>query len=141
LSGRRPRIKDGVGFQRGSKENTKIKINGHELPKFVKEKGKVQIVHISCANAHVVYSHVKNDHASTSHVHIAHSSSARASSTRHIASHAKFSHVPNVNTKNALNCPFISYHTFDASYVLALKSSKVVAKYVGPRHKNTKSCV
>jgi hypothetical protein len=76
LSGRRPRIKDGVGFQRGSKENTKIKINGHELPKFVKEKGKVQIVHnvhISCANAHVVYSHVKNDHASTSHVLIAYS--------------------------------------------------------------------
>jgi hypothetical protein len=35
----------------------------------------------------------------------------------------------------------MSYHTFDASYVLTQKTSKVVAKYVEPRHKNTKTCV
>jgi membrane-bound ClpP family serine protease len=40
-----PRIKDGVGFQRGGKENTKIKVNEHGFPKFVKEKVKAPIVH------------------------------------------------------------------------------------------------
>jgi hypothetical protein len=40
LNGRRPGFKDGVGFQRGCKENTKVKINGHGFPKLVKKKGK-----------------------------------------------------------------------------------------------------
>jgi hypothetical protein len=35
----------------------------------------------------------------------------------------------------------MSYHTFDASYVLTHKFGKVVAKFVGPRHKNTQSYV
>jgi hypothetical protein len=33
------------------------------------------------------------------------------------------------------------YHTSDATYFLTKKYGKVVAKYVGPRLKNTKSCV
>jgi hypothetical protein len=37
LNSRRPNIKDGIGFQRGEKHNARIKINGHEFPKFVKE--------------------------------------------------------------------------------------------------------
>ena len=31
--------------------------------------------------------------------------------------------------------------TFDASYVLTNKSSKIVAKYVGGKHKGSKTCV
>jgi hypothetical protein len=31
--------------------------------------------------------------------------------------------------------------TFDASYVLTNKSRKVVAKYVGGKHKGSKTCV
>jgi hypothetical protein len=34
MSGRHPRIKDGVDFQKGIKENTKI-FNGHKFPKFI----------------------------------------------------------------------------------------------------------
>jgi hypothetical protein len=37
--------------------------------------------------------------------------------------------------------PHMSFHMFDASYFLTNKSSKVVAKYVGPRHKSSKTCV
>jgi hypothetical protein len=37
-------IKDGVGFQKEGKENTKIKVSRQEFPKFVKEKGKTPIV-------------------------------------------------------------------------------------------------
>jgi hypothetical protein len=35
----------------------------------------------------------------------------------------------------------ISFQTFDASYVLTNKSGKVVAKYVGGKHKGSKTCV
>ena len=35
----------------------------------------------------------------------------------------------------------ISFKTFDASYVLTNKSGKVVAKYVGGKHKGSKTCV
>jgi hypothetical protein len=37
LNSRRPNIKDGIGFQRFEKHNARVKINGHEFPKFVKE--------------------------------------------------------------------------------------------------------
>jgi hypothetical protein len=35
----------------------------------------------------------------------------------------------------------ISFKTFDASYVLTNKSGKVVAKFVGGKHKGSKTCV
>jgi hypothetical protein len=120
----------------------------------MKKKGKAPIIHnfhVSHANthAHVSHSHAKNSHApyahvkndNVSHAHVVHSSFARASHARHNGSHAKFVDVPNVKSKNASNVPCLSYHTFDTSYVLTRKSSKVVAKYVGPRHNKTKSYV
>jgi hypothetical protein len=41
----------------------------------------------------------------------------------------------------ASNEPNVSFKTFDASYVLTNKSGKVVAKYVGGKHKGSKICV
>jgi hypothetical protein len=41
----------------------------------------------------------------------------------------------------ASNGPNISFKTFDASYVLTNKSGKVVVKYVGGKHKGSKTCV
>jgi hypothetical protein len=35
----------------------------------------------------------------------------------------------------------VSFKTIDASYVLTNKSGKVVAKYVGGKHKGSKTCV
>jgi hypothetical protein len=131
LNGRCPKIKDGVAFQSGGKENTKVKINGHEFSKFVKEKGKAPITHN-------VYFARANAHAHVSHAHISY---ARTSHISHNVSHAKIVHLPNVKTSNASNGPYLSYHTFAALYVLLRKSGKVVAKYVGPHHKNTKFCV
>jgi hypothetical protein len=43
-----------------------------------------------------------------------------------------------VNISNEHN---ISFKTFDASYVLTNKSGKEVAKYVGGKHKSTKTRV
>jgi hypothetical protein len=44
-------------------------------------------------------------------------------------------------TPASSNKPNISFKTFDASYVLTNKSSKVVAKYIGAKHKGSKTCV
>ena len=54
------------------------------------------------------------------------------------STHAK---LPKNKTPNASNEPSISFKTFDASYVLTNKSGKVVAKYVGGKHKGSKICV
>jgi hypothetical protein len=118
LSGRRPMIKDGLGFQRGGKENTKLKISGHELSKFVKEKGKAPIIH----NVHFARAD-----AQVSHTHVSY---ARASHIRHNNFHAKIAHMPKIKTSNASSGPYMSYHTFYASCVLPRKYGKVVAKYI-----------
>ena len=52
-----------------------------------------------------------------------------------------FSHAHN-NHANASHVPHMSYHDFDASYVLMKnKFGRVIAKYVGPRNKRSKTCV
>jgi hypothetical protein len=49
--------------------------------------------------------------------------------------------MPKKKIPNALNEHNVSFKTFDASYVLTNKSGKVVAKYVGGKHKSSKTCV
>jgi hypothetical protein len=49
--------------------------------------------------------------------------------------------LPKKKTPMASNDSNISFKTFDASYVLTNKSGKVVAKYVGGKHKGSKTCV
>jgi hypothetical protein len=49
--------------------------------------------------------------------------------------------LPKKKTPSASNDHDISFKTFGASYVLTNKSSKVVAKYVGGKHKGSKTCV
>jgi 3D (Asp-Asp-Asp) domain-containing protein len=60
-----------------------------------------------------------------------------ASSSRH-STHAK---IPKKKSPIASNEPNVSFKTFDASYVLTIKLGKVVAKYVGGKHKGSKTCV
>jgi hypothetical protein len=49
--------------------------------------------------------------------------------------------MPKRKIANASNEHKISFKTFGASYVLTNKSGKVVAKYVGAKHKSPKTCV
>jgi hypothetical protein len=49
--------------------------------------------------------------------------------------------LPKKKTPIASNDSNISFKTFDASYVLTNKSGKVVAKYVGGKHKGSKTYV
>jgi hypothetical protein len=49
--------------------------------------------------------------------------------------------MPKKKIPNASNEHNVSFKTFDASYVLTNKSGKIVAKYVGVKHKSPKTCV
>jgi hypothetical protein len=49
--------------------------------------------------------------------------------------------MPKKKIVDASNEHIISFNTFDASFVLTNKSDKVVAKYVGGKHKSPKTCV
>jgi hypothetical protein len=136
-NGRRPGIKDGVGFQPGGKDNTKINAQGKKVPQFVKGKAPI----ISDDNAYIVYPknyHAK--HAKNAHVHHhAYIYGNEASSSRHSTSHVKTSKMPKKNVYASTE-PRLSFKTFDASYVLTSKSDKVVAKYVGSKHKSPRTC-
>jgi hypothetical protein len=55
----------------------------------------------------------------------------KASSSRH-TTHVK---MPRKKIPAASNEHNVSFKTFDASYVLTNKSGKIVAKYVGGKHK------
>jgi hypothetical protein len=139
-NGRRPGIKDGIGFQQGNQNNTKLNAP-KKLSNFVK--GKAPIVQDS--EGYILYPanypehKIRKIHARKPHnvSHHAFMYKNEASSSRH------FTHVklPKKKISTASNEHNISFKTFDASYVLTNKSGKVVAKYVGGKHKSPKTCV
>jgi ubiquinone biosynthesis protein UbiJ len=137
-NGRRPCIKDGIGFQQGSN----VKLNAPKrLSNFVK--GKAPMVQDN--EGYILYPagylehKIRRIHAKKSHSvsHHAFMYKNEASSSRH-STHVK---MPKKKTPTASNEPNISFKTFDASYVLTNKSGKIVAKYVGGKHKGSKTCV
>jgi hypothetical protein len=137
-NGRRPDIKDVIGFQQGSN----VKLNAPKrLSNFVK--GKAPMVQDN--EGYILYPanylehKIRKIHAKKSHSvpHHAFMYKNEASSSRH-STHNK---MPKRKTSTASNEHNISFKTFDASYMLTNKSGKVVAKYVGGKHKSSKTCV
>jgi hypothetical protein len=137
-SGRRPDIKDGIGFQQGGN----VKLNApKKLSNFVK--GKAPMAQDN--EGYILYSagypehKIRRIHARKPHnvSHYAFMYKNEASSSRQ-STHVK---LPTKKTPIASNEPNVSFKTFDASYVLTNKSGKVVAKYVGGKHKGSKTCV
>jgi hypothetical protein len=139
-NGRRPGIKDGIGFQQGSQSN--IKLNApKKLSNFVKGKAPM----VQDREGYILYPKnypehkIRKIHARKPHTvsHHAYLYSNEAYSSRH-STHIKMSKK---NIHNASNEHDISFKTFNASYVLTNKSGKIVAKYVGGKHKSPKTCV
>jgi 3D (Asp-Asp-Asp) domain-containing protein len=137
-NGRRPGIKDGIDFQQGSN----VKLNAPKrLSNFVK--GKAPMVQDN--EGYILYPagypehKIRRIHAKKSHSvsHHAFMYKNEASSSRH-STHVK---MPKKKTPTASNDHNVSFKTFDASYVLTNKSGKVVAKYIGGKHKGFKTCV
>jgi hypothetical protein len=137
-NGRRPSIKDDIGFQQGGN----VKLNApKKLSNFVK--GKAPMVQDN--EGYILYPagypehKIRRIHSRKSHSgpHHAFMYKNETSSSRH-STHDK---IPKKKTPAASNEPIISFKTFDASYVLTNKSGKVVAKYAGGKHKGSKTCV
>jgi hypothetical protein len=127
-SGRRPGIKDGIGFQQGSN----VKLNAPKrLSNFVKGKAlkaqdnEVYILYPAGYPEHKIRRiHARKSHSVSHHAFMYKN---EASSSRQ-STHVK---LPKKKTPTASNKSNVSFKTFDASYVLTNKSGKVVAKYVG----------
>jgi hypothetical protein len=137
-SGRRPGIKDGIGFQQGGN----VKLNApKKLSNFVKSKAPM----VQDNEGYILYPadypehKIRRIHSRKSHSgsHHAFMYKSEASSSRQ-STHVK---LPKKKSPITSNEPIISFKTFDASYVLTNKSGKVVAKYVGAKHKGSKTCV
>jgi 3D (Asp-Asp-Asp) domain-containing protein len=137
-NGRRPGIKDGIGFQQGDN----VKLNAPKrLSNFVKGKAPMAkdnegyiLYHVGYLEHKIRRIHAKKTHSVSHHAFIYKS---EASSSRH-STHVK---MPKKKSPIASNKPNVSFKTFDASYVLTNKSGKVVAKYAGGKHKGSKTCV
>jgi hypothetical protein len=139
-NGRHPGIKDGIGFQQESQSNVKLN-SPKRLSNFVK--GKAPMVQDS--EGYILYPanypehKIRKIHARKPHTvsHHAFMYKNEASSSRH-TTQVK---MPRKKIHAASNEHNVSFKTFDASYVLTNKSGKVVAKYVGGKHKSPKTCV
>jgi hypothetical protein len=131
----------GIGFQQGSQSKTKLNALKNRLSNFVKGKSPM----IQDREGYILYPEnypehkIRKNHARKYHTisHHAYMYSNEASSSRHLA-HIK---MPKRKTANASNEHSISFKTFDASFVLTNKSGKIVAKYVGGKHKSPMTCV
>jgi hypothetical protein len=138
-NGRRPGIKDGIGFQRG--DNVKLNAPPKNLSNFIKGKATMP----QDNEGYILYpadypeNKIRRVHSRKSHSGPNHAImyKGETSSSRQ-PTHAK---LPKRKTPNASNEHDISFKTFDASYVLTNKSGKLVAKFVGGKHKSSKTCV
>jgi hypothetical protein len=134
-NGRRPGIKDGIGFQQEG--NVKLNAPPKKLSNFVKGKAPMP----QDNEGYILYlvgypeSKIRRIHSRKSHHAFMYK--GETSSSRQ-PTRAK---LPKKKTPSASNEPSISFKTFDASYVLTNKSGKLVAKYVGGKHKGSKTCV
>jgi hypothetical protein len=138
-SGRRPIIKDGIGFQQGG--NVKLNAPPKKLSNFVKGKAPMP----QDNEGYILYPagypedkirriHSRKSHSGPNHAFMY---KGETSSSRQPI-RAK---LPKKKTPSASNGPSFSFKTFDASYVLTNKSGKVVAKFVGGKHMGSKTCV
>jgi hypothetical protein len=128
-SGRRPGIKDGIGFQKG--DNVKINAPPKKLSNFVKGKATMPqdnegyiLYPVGYPESKIRRIHSRKSHSGPNHAFMYKGETSSSSQP----TRAK---LPNKKTPSASNDHGISFKTFDASYVLTNKSGKVVAKYVG----------
>jgi hypothetical protein len=158
--GRHPSIKDGLGFQRGTKD-----LKSQKASSIIREKGKAPLASSSHSlhdkkNHAYLYAHVKNvshvahhdtcnDHV-VLHVHdddfVSHAMIVDSSSS-HVHGRSRprlhMSHVVSNTPKVRIASHGLSFllRTFDASYVLYFKNNKIVDSNVGPKCRKGKTCI
>jgi hypothetical protein len=143
--GRHPSIKDGLGFQKETKNLTSQK-----APVLNKEKGKAPMASSSQKCHAYIYDRkfsmdAYNDR-DYDHAMIASSSTYDCSRNRprrnHVVSHTPrrnnvVSHMP----RKMCNEPTTVFHACNTSFVLSCKNAKVVARELGSKCKGDKTCI
>jgi hypothetical protein len=147
--GRDPSIKDGLGFQKGTKNLTNQRTSNLNKEKgkdpmasssqknhtYLYDKKVTSIAHPDRCHNHAV-SPIYHDTAFSSHAMFASSSSyahGRNRSRRH--------HIVSNAPRKASSEPTMIYQTCDVSFVLLCKNDKVVARSLGPKCKRDKICI
>jgi hypothetical protein len=140
--GRHPSIKDGLGFQKETKNLT-----SQRTSVLNKEKGKARMASSPQKNHAYIY-----DRKFTSHRCYDHTVSHDATFNSHdvFASSSAFVHGRSRPRKNyttshaprkVYNGPTTVYHACNASFVLTCKNAKVVARKLGSKCKGDKTCI
>jgi hypothetical protein len=140
--GRHPSIKDGLGFQKETKNLT-----SQRTYYLNKEKGKALMASSSKKNHGYLYdkrfisiAHRDRcyDHAIAFSSHAMFASSSSYAHGRNMPRrHYTVSHAP----RRASTRPTMLYQTCDASFVLTCKNNKVVARSLGAKCKRDKTCI
>jgi hypothetical protein len=135
IVGRHPSIKDGLGFQKETKNLT-----SQRTSVLNKEKGKAPMASSPQKNHAYIYDRKRtrdaHNHRYYDHAAIASSSTYDYGRNRPRRNHV-VSHVP----RRVCNGPTTVYHTCNTSFVLLCKNPKVVAKKLGSKCKVEKTCI
>jgi hypothetical protein len=132
--GRRPSIKDGLGFRKEAKNLT-----SQRAPIPNKEKGKAPMAssnqknHAFMYNRKIASHNRRYDHdVCDSHAMFASSSNFNGRTRRNFVSHAP---------KEMCNKPTTVFHACNTTFVLSCKNEKVVARKLGSKRKGDKTCI
>jgi hypothetical protein len=138
--GRHPYIKDGLGFQKETKNLTSQK-----TPILNKEKGKAPMANSAQRNHAFIYSDrkfSKNAHRSYDHdVFNSHTMFASSSTFVHGRSKPRRNHVVLHVPRKVCNEPSTIYHACNTSFAICCKNEKVVARKLGSKCKGDKTCI
>jgi hypothetical protein len=143
--GRHPSIKDGLGFQKETKNLTSQK-----TPVLNKEKRKAPMASSSQKNHAYMYDrkftrHAHNDrcydHAVLPGYHTSHAMVASSSTSAYGRNRLRRNHVVSHAPRRVCNGPTTVFHTCNASFVLVCKNAKVVARKLGSKCKGDKTCI
>jgi hypothetical protein len=138
--GRHPSIKDGLGFQKETKNLTSQRTSD------LKGKGKAPMASSSHSShdqkKHAyLYAHVKKvshynrsyDHAALPIYNDSHAMFASSSTYAHDRNRPRHNHVVSHAPRKSCNGPTTIYHACNASFVLLCKNAKVVARKLGSK--------
>jgi hypothetical protein len=146
--GRHPSIKDGLGFQKETKNLTSQRTSD------LKGKGKAPMA--SCSHSShdqkkhaYLYAHVKKvshynrsyDHATLPIYNDSHAMLASSSIYAHDRNMPRRNHVVSHMPRKSCNKPITVYHACNTSFVLVGKNAKVVARKLGSKCKGDKTCI
>jgi hypothetical protein len=139
--GRHPSIKDGLGFQRETKN-----LISQKAPILTKEKGKAPMASRTQRNHAFMYDRKVASHSNynRSYDHDAfdsHAMFASSSTFVHGRSRHRRNHVVHQVPRKVCNESTTVFHACNTSFILSCKNEKVVARKLGSKCKGDKTCI